>query len=540
VPLWFDSPLQAADPPTYWTDIRPLFRKHCTVCHSAKNVKELDVSGGLALDSFEGALKGSKKPAIVPGRSQASLLIELVKSQDENRRMPKDASPLPAETIELIVRWIDGGAKEGTKPDAVAAAPVSSTPKRLRKLDVILGTNATPPKGLLSQANPGKLDLVLHVGPLAPVTAVAFSPDGKLLATGACGRVTVWDLTTARPVKALTNVLGAVNDLKFSPDGKLLAVAGGQPSARGDVRLFETASWKLAATLGGHVDVVFTVAYSPDGKRLASASFDKTVRVWDLASHMQHLKFDGHSDFVYAVAFSPDGQWLASCSKDRSVKLVDANTGKSMVTFSGMEQDVLAVAIQPDGKIVVSSGYEPGIYWWSARTSGAAAESGQASASPRIRTQGGHGVAVHELAFSKDGKFLVSAGADGTVRLWNGETGAPVRSIAVGNVVYAAALSPDSKFIASGGFDGQAKLWDAATGRQLATLLSLPSGDDKPAWLVLTPEGYADASDELRTHAEWRMSGQAVPAGTVWKSLHRPDQIRGSLRGVSLSAPRFD
>src|SRR5262245_31437099 len=224
------------DAPTYWSDIRPLFRKHCTVCHSAKNAKELDVSGGLALDSYEAAMKGAKQPAILPGKSKDSPLIHLLLIKDENRWMPKDAPPLPDDAVELIKRWIDSGAKEGTKPETVAAAPSTTTPKRLRKLDVVLGTNAVPPKGLLSQANPGPLQLVLKAGPLAPVTAVAFNPDGKLLAVGAYGRVTIWDLDAGKPAKVLTNVLGAVNDVRFSPDGKLLAVGGGQPSARGDLR----------------------------------------------------------------------------------------------------------------------------------------------------------------------------------------------------------------------------------------------------------------------------------------------------------------
>src|SRR5438034_3229572 len=267
-----------ADDPTYWQDIRPILRKNCTVCHNVKNLKEYDVSGGLALDSYEGVLKGKHGRVVHPKHSKDSLLVKMITATDESKRMPRSSPPLTPETIALIRRWIDSDAKEGT----VVVSSVSPSdngnaaiPKgRMRKLDVVLNTNAIPPKGFLGSANPGKLELILKVGPLAPVTAVAFSHDGKWLVAGSYGQVVIWDLPTARPAKFLTNVLGAVNDARFSPDGKLLAVAGGQPSAKGDLRLYQVSDSKLLANLGGHQDTVFSVAFSPDSKHLASASFD--------------------------------------------------------------------------------------------------------------------------------------------------------------------------------------------------------------------------------------------------------------------------
>src|SRR4051794_5626973 len=113
--LLFAALAPAADP-TYWQDIRPVFRKHCTVCHSAKNLKEVEVSGGLALDTFEATIKGGiKAPVFHAGKSADSRLIKLMTTKNAERRMPLDAPPLPAETVALIGRWIDSGAKEGTK-----------------------------------------------------------------------------------------------------------------------------------------------------------------------------------------------------------------------------------------------------------------------------------------------------------------------------------------------------------------------------------------------------------------------------------------
>lgn len=523
------SPALAQSPaPTYWQDIRPVFRKHCTVCHSAKNLGELDVSGGLALDTLAAVLKGTQQQVVHPGKSAESRLIKLIASDNPKRRMPLDAPPLPKETIDLIRRWIDGGAKEGQQPDGAAETLPTVKAAATRKLDILLPTAATPPAELLGKMPPGKLELALKVGPLAPVAAVAFSPDGKLLASGNYGQVAIWDLSAGKLAKVLHNVLGAVNDLRFSPDGKILAVAGGQPAGKGDLRVYQVSDWKLLGALRGHDDVVFSVSFSPDGQQLASASFDHTLGLWDVAQLTLLKTFKPHSDFVYAVAFAPSGKHLFSASKDHSVQMTDLATGKTTFTFSGMDQDVMAVAVSPDGKNVVSSGFEAGIYWWNPQTG------------ERVKVQNGHGVAVHELAFSKDGKKLVSAGADRTVRVWDGGTGAVQRTINVGSVAYAVAISPNNKLVAAGSFDGLTRLFDEATGRQLATLLAVRGDSDETEWLVLTPEGWAASSEKLASIARVRMGGQDASAAPVWPTLRRPEAIAKALRGEAVDAVKFE
>ncbi|MGE3804938.1 MAG: WD40 repeat domain-containing protein [Gemmataceae bacterium] len=518
-----------ADPPpapTYWQDVRPVLRKHCTVCHSAKNLREVDISGGLALDSYEAVAQSKRRALVKHGDGPGSKLVKVLLSTDADDRMPKGDKPLPTETIELVRRWIDAGAKEGTRP-AVIDAPIVTNPGKRRKLDVRLETAAVPPAGTFGPAKPDKLTLVLKAGPLTPVTAVAFSPDGKRLASGRYGQVALWDLTTGKLERLLTSVLGAVNDVRFSPDGKMLAVAGGQPSAKGDLRLFQVEDGRLIGTLSGHDDVVFGVAFDRTGQKLVSASFDKTVRIWDVASRKEVQNYTGHSDFVYAVAFAPDGSWVVSASKDRTVKLIDAGNGKSRFTFSGMNEDVMAVAVSPDGKHVVSSGFDTGLYWWNPQTG------------ERTQLQRGHGVAVHELSFSNDGKLVLSAAADRTVRLWDGSSGASKSSINVGSVVYAAAFRPDAKVIATGSFDGLVRLYDAASGRQLVTLLDLPADGDRHDWLVLAPEGYAAGSPGLASLGQWRMGNEAVTFEAAWKALGQADALAKAVSGQPVPAPTW-
>src|SRR5262245_30060446 len=148
VSLWF-TPSSGAAEPTYWQDIRPVLRKHCTVCHSARTVKELDVAGGVALDSYEAVLKGSKQPVIHAGKSAESLVIKLLTTTDAEKRMPLSSPALPEETIALIRRWVDAGAKEGARPADDAATVATGPARRTRKLDVVLATSTTPPPGPL-------------------------------------------------------------------------------------------------------------------------------------------------------------------------------------------------------------------------------------------------------------------------------------------------------------------------------------------------------------------------------------------------------
>lgn len=504
--------VRAADP-TYWQDVRPILRKHCTVCHSERKLADTDVSAGLALDKPELVRKGGKVPVVVPRKPDESLLVTLLITKDLKRRMPLDADPLPEADIATIRKWVEAGAPDGEKPkeDEPGLGGLTPPARAVRKLDVTFATRATLPK----TANlPGMLDLTLPIGPLPPVAAVAFSPDGKLLAAGVYGRVTVWDLAAAKPLKTLTNVLGAVNDLKFSSDGKLLAVAGGQPSARGDLRLFDTTDWKLVASLGGHLDTVSGVAFSPDGSKLASASFDKTVRLWDVKTGRVLHTFTGHSDFVYAVAFSPDGTWYATASKDRTARVIDAATGKGRLTFSGMDQDVLAVAVRPDGAQVVTSGFETQLHWWDAKTA------------ERLKRTGGPGVAVHEIAIDPKGAVAVVAGGDATVRTFDPKTGNQLKAMQAGSAVFAVAIDPAGKRIAGGGADGLLKLWDVADARLLLTAWA-----DDTDFVAITPEGYFAASEAIRGKGVWKAGGKPVADGNLLAPFADPAPVAKAAQG---------
>lgn len=518
------------DAPTYERDIRPLLARRCTVCHSAKKVDEPEISGGLALDSYEAALAGTRAHAVVlPGKAEASELIRRLNDPDEERRMPLQDKPLTEPQRRLVANWVATGASRGTATEGTRTAARRGVRRVVRSLDVVLPLDVTAPAGVAGNKTEGTLRLALKVGPLPSVTALAFRGDGRVLAVGTHGAVVLWDLAEGRPAATLNEIPGPVHALAFSRDGKRLAVGAGLPAQAGSVRVYAVPDGTLVHDFDGHGDVVFGLAIRPDGTQLASASLDATVRFWDLVRGRPDGVFRGHSDFVYDVAYTPDGQWVLSASKDRTIKRISTRTFKEKQTYSEHNDDVLTVALQPGGAKFVTAGNEPQLRWW------------PVSAEKPDKRSSAHNGPVHQLAFSANGKRLVSASGDGTIRVWDARSGAAPRTLAgPADWQYAAAISDDGTLVAGGGWDGLVRVWDAETGQLRATLIQPPTLNAAGTeWLALAPQGYLALSDSLAKLVRWYVAGTEAPGAALLPVFARPDGLARALRGERPAAVTF-
>lgn len=399
--------------PEYAVDVAPLFRKYCLGCHNAQ-----EAQGGLVLESHTQAMHGGEHGAIViAGNAERSRLIQVLEKRIEPAMPPEGNKDPTAAEIAVLKAWIQAGAKPSKGTMSVAT----------------LVTPRIEPKGKARN----------------PITAAAFSPDGRWISVARYGVVEILSAGDRKPIRTLGGHAGNVNDVAYSPDGSVLLAAAGEPGLFGELTLWNTADWTRRQVVRGHRDALLAAEMTSNGKMVATASYDQTIVLWDAAKGTTLRVLKGHNGPVFDLAFDPTGRLLASASGDRTVKLWDVASGERLDTFSQPTKDQYAVAFTHDGRYVLAGGVDSRIRVW--QISASAKE----GTNELIESLFAHDGPIVRLAVSRDGRWIASSSEDRTIKIWDANKFSQIEKLAdQSDWTTALAISPDNKTLIAGRMDG--------------------------------------------------------------------------------------
>ena len=430
--------LKRTTPVSFEKEILPLFAGKCQACHAGKIVE-----GKLDLSTYASLMKGGEHGVMVqPNKPDDSYLYRRAGHIIGPVMPPKsDGDPFTPEELGVLRLWINQGAKPPAVDGRIQRIVNLNLPPALLK--PVRAVAIHPEKTIVATGRSNQLHIYdaktgdylktwtdtelktpsgqpANAAHISLIESMTFSPDCKTLATGSFREVTLWDVVKGTPRLRINGFADRVVAIAYSPDGKLIATAGGAPTEDGEVRVFDANGSNPRTIANAHTDTVFGLAFHPNSTLLATAGSDRYVKVFDVTTLKLVKTFEGHTNHVLDVGWASDGKKLVSCGADvdKMVKVWDYEKGEKVRDITSNQKQ--ATRLQFAGKSSV---------------------------------------------------FLLCAG-DGSAKLWNAENANQQKSFDSGKeYLHAAAVSPDGKLVATGGEEGIVRLFNAETAQLVKALL---------------------------------------------------------------------
>ncbi|MCH2367343.1 MAG: hypothetical protein MK554_09035, partial [Planctomycetes bacterium] len=443
-------------------DVAPILREYCAGCHNDDEFK-----GEFSLETWKKLMKGGEDgPSIKPGDAEGSRFIQALTGKKKPYMPPRKKPQPSAVHIETLRAWINAGAR-GPEND-----------------QSILSTLNVPE--LAAAENTGK-----------PITALAFSPTG----TRAVARFT----SVKVGKQALAGHPGKINSISFSKDGKRVVTATGVTGLSGEAFLWDVETGKnIRRFTGEHRDILFDAELSPDGAILATAGYDRSIKIWETANGKLLRTIEGHNGAIYDIAFSPDGSVLASAGGDASVKLWQVSTGLRLDTLGQPTGEQFNVTFTPDSQFVIASGADKQIRLWRWISKE------KPRVNPLVLVRFAHEDEITSFVINEDGSRLASASADRTVKTWSLPGLEPLQTFdRQSDVVAALAFTPGERSLFVGRLDGSRERLkleksDAAgevARAETAPVAARPAGEKTAAAAEREPNDTAKTANAIQLPA---------------------------------------
>ncbi len=432
--------LKRTSPVVFEKEVLPVLAAKCQACHSGKIIE-----GKLDLSTYAAMMKGGATVGgvIAAGKADASTLFRRSAHQMKPIMPPKnEGDNLSADELALLKLWIDQGAKPPAVDAKIKRAVVLNLPPALVKPVRAVAISPDKDKPMVAagrgnqvhlfDAKTGEFKSTLvdpdlktpdgkpaSAAHISLVESMAYSPDGKTLATGSFQELTLWDMEKGTPKLRINGFADRVVAIAFSPDGTKFATGGGAPTEDGEVKLFDAAGKPLGDIKNAHSDTVFGVAFSPDNKLLATGGADKFVKVFEVPGGRLVKSFEGHTAHVLDVGWTADGKKLVSCGadSDKMVKVWDYEKGEKLRDMTPHKNQTTRLMFVPKTANFLTCGGDGGSILWNAENGG------------NLKTYAGAKDFLYAVATSLDGKLVVHGGEDGVARLYNGESAALVKEL---------------------------------------------------------------------------------------------------------------